>query len=618
MIALSEGEEKLFRVLLGSRDRQGRRTVLRVAGGWVRDKILGRESDDVDIALDDQSGVEFASSLNEFLRSEGYETHKLAVITANPDQSKHIETAVVRVLGFSIDFVNLRSESYTEASRIPTIRFGSPVEDAQRRDFTVNALFYNMDTRNVEDYTNRGLADLEAGIIRTPVDPLITFRDDPLRVLRAIRFSSRYAFSFDDALVHAARHVDIHHAMTHKVSRERVWKELKPMICNDVNPAVRPLLAIASLFYFGIFGIVFSIPDLESNAISIEENRSTMKISGTLENSHVFATSGPEAVTQAMESWQAKSFETSVWYGALLARRRMLTFPSGKGNSCHVDGKEAGGKDMEMDVEEDWDGDEGGLPATTVSVRELVALTPELAQSAPSRVFYLAAALSGLHSLQTMEKKRNVKLSALMLRDSLKVDTDTLRATQALLDATPSLQRFKDALQVVGGAAKVAREEVGLLLRTLRGMWRETVWFACSAELAANAKPDSSLHSKGLAHINSTSSGGNDDVGSERCHRWASILFDITIEESTREIIESYAALEVHIISLGLDGCWDLKPLLDGNRLMKEIPNLKKGPQVGKIMDAQLRWQLRNGPGGTIEECKAFLNSYLLDINTSS
>ena len=64
----------------------------RVAGGWVRDKLLKRESNDIDIALDNQSGVEFASSLNDFLQSEGYETHRLAVITANPDQSKHIET----------------------------------------------------------------------------------------------------------------------------------------------------------------------------------------------------------------------------------------------------------------------------------------------------------------------------------------------------------------------------------------------------------------------------------------------------------------------------------------------------------------------------------------------
>mgnify|MGYP000370689230 CR=1 FL=1 len=170
MIILSNEERELFKVLLGSRDNQGRRTVLRVAGGWVRDKILGRESDDVDIALDDQSGIEFASHLNAYLESLGFETHKLAVITANPDQSKHIETAVVRVMGFSIDLVNLRSETYSEDSRIPTIQFGTPAEDAERRDFTVNALFYNLDTGAVEDFTNLGLTDLAAGIIRTPVD----------------------------------------------------------------------------------------------------------------------------------------------------------------------------------------------------------------------------------------------------------------------------------------------------------------------------------------------------------------------------------------------------------------------------------------------------------------
>lgn len=605
MIALTEQEEGLFKVLLGSRAQQGKSTVLRVAGGWVRDKILRRESDDVDIALDDQSGQEFASSLNEYLKSQGFETHKLAVITANPDQSKHIETAVVRVLGFSIDFVNLRSETYSEESRIPTIRFGNPAEDAERRDFTVNALFYNLDTRQVEDFTNKGLADLEAGIIRTPVDPLITFRDDPLRVLRAIRFSSRYAFSFDDNLVCAARHEDIHSAMTHKVSRERVWKELKPMICNEANPAVRPLLAIASLFYFGIFGIVFCIPpELEMTTLSMTEHGADKDTGG---ESSVFTQA---AVSRALETWQARSFETSVWYGVLLAWRRMEASPA---SSSSAGTEQAEG----MDVEGGEAVGGAAVASRVVPVHELVALTPELTQPAPSRIFYLASALSGIQGLQTMEKRKDVRLPTLVLRDSLKVDTDTLRATQAVLDSTPAFQRCKNAL-LSQGSDSVSREDVGLLLRTVRGLWREAVWFACAEELATIAAlaPQSSLYSKWLAHINSTAGGVASVSGEgERCHRWTSILFDVAIEEGVLGVVNGYIALEKHIFSLGLDGCWDLRPLLDGNRLMKELPSLKKGPLIGRVMDAQLRWQLRNGPEGTVEDLKAFLNHFLLDLN---
>ena len=70
----------------------------------------------------------------------------IGVIEANPDQSKHLETATMRIFGSEIDFVNLRSEKYTEGSRIPTMEFGSAMEDAMRRDFTINSLFYNTET----------------------------------------------------------------------------------------------------------------------------------------------------------------------------------------------------------------------------------------------------------------------------------------------------------------------------------------------------------------------------------------------------------------------------------------------------------------------------------------
>lgn len=91
-----------------------------------------------------------------------------------------------------IDLVNLRSEKYTDDSRVPVIEIGSPEEDALRRDLTINALFYNINEQKVEDFTGKGLEDLQNGIIRTPLDPLQTFLDDPLRVLRTIRFACRF------------------------------------------------------------------------------------------------------------------------------------------------------------------------------------------------------------------------------------------------------------------------------------------------------------------------------------------------------------------------------------------------------------------------------------------
>jgi len=75
---------------------------------------------------------------------------------------------------------------------------GTPLTDALRRDFTINSLFYNIDTDEVEDYTEKGISDIERKIIRTPLPPLVTFKDDPLRVLRCFRFKARFNFSVDE------------------------------------------------------------------------------------------------------------------------------------------------------------------------------------------------------------------------------------------------------------------------------------------------------------------------------------------------------------------------------------------------------------------------------------
>jgi tRNA nucleotidyltransferase/poly(A) polymerase len=127
-ISLTDSERELFQILLQaveahrlkqqaavspSSSSSSERTILRVAGGWVRDKLLRRTSKDIDIALNNMSGVQFAHCVNDYLSTQGMETRTIAVIQANPDQSKHLETANLRVLGFDIDCVNLRAETYT-------------------------------------------------------------------------------------------------------------------------------------------------------------------------------------------------------------------------------------------------------------------------------------------------------------------------------------------------------------------------------------------------------------------------------------------------------------------------------------------------------------------------
>lgn len=254
-ITLTEEEEKLFQTLLDAVDHAGMGTVLRCAGGWVRDKLLGKDSKDIDIALDNMLGKDFAEKVNDYLKAQGREQGKLAVIISNPEQSKHLETARLKIDNIEIDLVNLRSETYADGSRIPKMEFGTPVQDAYRRDFTINSMFYNINERVVEDFTEKGMDDLRAGIIRTPLPPQETFKDDPLRVLRAVRFGTRFNFQLESSIMVAASSVEVREALSQKVSKERVGTELDGMF-NGPSPSQ----AMRLLHRMCLFSAVFALP----------------------------------------------------------------------------------------------------------------------------------------------------------------------------------------------------------------------------------------------------------------------------------------------------------------------------------------------------------------------
>ncbi|KAJ6757918.1 TRNA-NUCLEOTIDYLTRANSFERASE [Salix koriyanagi] len=253
-IELTEVEKQIFDRFVNTLHHFSLHTELRVAGGWVRDKLLGKECYDIDIAIDNMSGSEFVDKVREYLLSTGEEAHGVGIIPRNPDQSKHLETARMRLLDLWIDFVNLRSEDYSENSRIPTMTFGTAKEDAYRRDLTINSLFYNINTGSVEDLTGRGIEDLKSGKIVTPLPPKDTFLDDPLRVLRAIRFGARFGFVFEEELTKAAACDDVKNALAAKVSKERVGTEIDLMISG--NQPVKAMTYIADLT---LFWVVFTL-----------------------------------------------------------------------------------------------------------------------------------------------------------------------------------------------------------------------------------------------------------------------------------------------------------------------------------------------------------------------
>lgn len=213
------------------------RPELRFTGGWVRDKLLGVSSKDIDISISSMTGYRFGQLIKDFLGSSSNEAMydrsivgSLHKIEANPEKSKHLETLTTRILGFEIDLVNLRKESYVDDSRNPIMEFGTPEDDANRRDTTVNALFYNLQTSEIEDFTGRGLEDMEFKLLRTPLSPYQTFKDDPLRILRSIRFASRLGYRINPADEHAMSDDSIKEALRLKISRERVGVEITKML----------------------------------------------------------------------------------------------------------------------------------------------------------------------------------------------------------------------------------------------------------------------------------------------------------------------------------------------------------------------------------------------------
>ncbi|KAK2196091.1 bifunctional Nucleotidyltransferase superfamily/Poly A polymerase [Babesia duncani] len=243
-IFITENERQLFDLLLKCTEYHGLKAELRVAGGWVRDKILNKTSDDIDIALDIMTGVEFCEYLNKFTSDNLGFQKSVGVVKRRPEQSKHLETATLNILGFDIDFVNLRCEDYAADSRIPIMRIGTPKEDANRRDFTINSLFYNITKNCLEDWTGLGISDLRSNIIRACGAAAETFSDDPLRVIRAIRFSSRFSYKLDDEIINAINDkllnellvkvwIDRHGSPIVQVTRPRIAQELVHMLARE-------------------------------------------------------------------------------------------------------------------------------------------------------------------------------------------------------------------------------------------------------------------------------------------------------------------------------------------------------------------------------------------------
>ena len=192
-----------------------------VVGGYVRDIFLHRENKDIDIvALG--SGIDLAKAV----------AQKVGINENNVNVFKNYGTAMFHYQGIDVEFVGARKESYSQNSRNPKVAEGSLQDDQNRRDFTINAMAISLMEENYGTLIDpfHGMDDLNAKIIRTPLDPSITFSDDPLRIMRAVRFAAQLHFSIDlitlEGIQQQASRIDI-------VSKERIVEELNKILLSS-------------------------------------------------------------------------------------------------------------------------------------------------------------------------------------------------------------------------------------------------------------------------------------------------------------------------------------------------------------------------------------------------
>ncbi|GAB1447985.1 HD domain-containing protein [Bacteroidota bacterium] len=215
-----------------------------LVGGFVRDKILGRESKDIDVVVIGD-GIEFAQQF----QKRFYPDREVAVF-------KNFGTAMLKAKDCEVEFVGARKESYSRDSRKPTVSPGTLREDQERRDFTVNALGISLNPENFGQLIDPfdGLKDMEAKVLRTPLNPDITFDDDPLRMIRAIRFSAQLGFSVHPETFEAIRKFKDRIKI---VSAERIAEEL-----NKIMLSPKPSIGWMHLHKSGLLKLI--LPELEA------------------------------------------------------------------------------------------------------------------------------------------------------------------------------------------------------------------------------------------------------------------------------------------------------------------------------------------------------------------
>eukprot|EP00594_Rhizosolenia_setigera_P017934 CAMPEP_0178961198 /NCGR_PEP_ID=MMETSP0789-20121207/13536_1 /TAXON_ID=3005 /ORGANISM="Rhizosolenia setigera, Strain CCMP 1694" /LENGTH=715 /DNA_ID=CAMNT_0020644931 /DNA_START=396 /DNA_END=2543 /DNA_ORIENTATION=+ len=636
-IKTSADEEELFDLLRqvteeSCRDEKtGTTTTLRVAGGWVRDKILatdefqkatsgvstglrltskwaaskGRKGTsiisssststnslfnknvfqplDIDIALDDMLGREFADKLNEWLLEHGRDRISVGVVMKNPEKSKHLETATMKVGQFWIDFVNLRAEEYAGDSRIPDLmRIGTAEEDAFRRDLTINALFYNINKGCIEDLTGRGIEDLRKGVVATPLHPLTTLLDDPLRILRSIRFAARLRFTMDEGLRNAAKDKKVREALAMKVSRERIGGEVDLMLRSP-----DPVGAVRLLVNLQLAGTVFPLGEKLLPQEDLIYSRG-LKLLTTTHDYLCDCKVSPPSWCEISKSSKSVTFDNEcevmlkddeearrmLWYSAFLKPLHDYYRAAARLSGDEVQHVRKRGKKANRGIIMKVMLDELKRPARDAeNVEKIIKAADEF-----TRLINDGVAMD----------PRTVLLTGISVRydspdyDDNDTENRVINCSMQEFDGEVMHEIKIDSVTVENPIWKYAmqyRLECAQILDKVQSLWRAALILSLSEQLA----------------------------GLDFDHAIEEDVIGQSQEEIRRGIIAQYDAFAASLLQLGLVGIWKQKPLTNGEEMKKNVlKNIPKGPVFRDIMDEQVRWMILH-PGGE----KEHLNEHL-------
>ena len=564
MIKLTTEEKELFDFLRNIVENEKLNTTLRVAGGWVRDKILessssssqipisssSRTNMDIDIAIDNMSGEEFIDAVNFNGKKHGRGQIKVGIIQKNPSKSKHLATATARLGPFDVDFVNLRTETYVDNSRIPKIEIGTPFEDAMRRDLTINSLFYNINNSCIEDFTARGLNDLKNGVINTPLEPLITLQDDPLRALRIVRFASRFRFNIQQNLYNACSNETVLHALQVKVSRERVSQEVEKML-NHINGYD----AINTLYQTNLLKSVFLCNDGGNKGISGSDKtamvHSNLKrgIRMTFLSEKYFIPRMEEENYHDINSLTSGESAKVFRYATLLASSRHLNDISNKDNP----------------------NDNNNNSNPKIKAKRPVLLMEDILSK----------------SLRLRNKTVNEVIKLHKMMDEFIVFLQLLNEYNAkYLGNNYNISIYNSNVKIHDKEGPmygpISRLKLGRLLRSCGPIYKQAIILAVSEVYLQLAQEDIDLEDP-----------------------------EIDVNESVADkVYYSMMQLLEAVDKLELNQVWNMTPHYHGKHLKELFPMMKDGPTFGVVINEQIDWMLSN-PNGDIEVLKAHLKNII-------